>query len=347
MKIRHVLLFCIALFVLACLAFGFSVSGWGNESALTINASRVTINKLHPLITTFAVLLGAGLWLLAIISIWQRTWPYRLGLWLTPVLLLPAFVASMMRIPCYAASRQVEDSVGNVYALLEGSGFPGPGGAREYIGRLRRRNPFVDEYDVIAEGGADSVMIVRPVGTSDDDCQLYISDQRWLQAVVGENWLEIVYDLKTGQTYRDDTLRQFSPFLLISGAAKMRQDDIRRMLASNTGFIEKGDQGTPYGLPSRDQLLEELRNSRKDIRDLARRLLDAKRYTAELPDCGIAPRLSIGQFAIPRSPFFARLRGKRSAMNRAVEGAHKSAHSKGAVHFFSQEPPAGGAIWNG
>lgn len=203
------------------------------------------------------------------------------------VFLFCLFIAVFTPLSPWLIYNQIEGPDNNCYYFMFSSFLMGKTAA---IGRLEVENRFTKTFEILGAtpGGHETnwASIIRPAGSyskefDKDFGQLYFSESDQLVCIQSENECIMVYDLNDKSFFGwDDNgakdIEQISPFILISANTKMHQPDIDSILSlmkERLPYVKKGFKESS-GYPRRAVLEEALEHSNKEVRIVAKQLLE-------------------------------------------------------------------------
>jgi len=265
-------LFC--LFSATCILLCFLPTSWAvyGPAADSINIESITIVRNYDLVHLTALLLAILFLTLACISLKVKKLPFRLCLWIFPLVLYPVSYAKSVldNLGEWTYEGTVKDAAGNTYWFLDSSFLQGQEMA---IGRLKERTPMLDRFAVLAATNGDYprkyLNIVRPNNVKEGYGQLYLTEEHWLVGVRSENRMFLAYDLQSQKPYVQDDVMALSPFILIGRNTHLNKSDCEE--------IKKIGIGNKVGQPHEKVILEGLKNSNPDVTTFAKLLLSRKK----------------------------------------------------------------------
>jgi hypothetical protein len=260
---------CVAIF---CIPQYWAVYGEHTPDCF-IPLQSLTIVKHYGLVHFIAILFAFIFLMIVIISLWIKKIPFRWCLWLLPFLYCVICVKesdSFSVLDPWTCHGSVKDSAGNIYWFLDQSFLQGQTMA---IGRLRKTNIFMDEFEVLVATNGDSpqnyLHITRPDGSPEGYGQLYLSKDNWLVGVRCENLMFLAYDLNSKKPFAGDHVETLSPFLLIEENTALNPVDCTQ--------IQQVGIGERVGQPREETIQAAFNHANPEVRAFAKKLLDGKK----------------------------------------------------------------------
>jgi hypothetical protein len=240
MKFCRVLLFLfLNLFSAMCATIFFLPKTWATyDPAKNDDIGSIVILPHYNILITVSVLAAAALLALAIASLRVKHVPFRVALWLLPLVIFPASLAraTVANLAPWQTFGRAQDRSGNIYYFLESSFLQGDTLA---VARHRSHSFFKDEYDVLVTTNGDEprnyLNIVRPANLPNGYGTILISKNTWLVGLRGNNQMYLAYNLTSQTAYAGPRLYTLSPFLLIDEQTEMNQTDVQQVLKRGIG----------------------------------------------------------------------------------------------------------------
>jgi hypothetical protein len=198
----------------------------------------IVILPHYNILIIVSVLAAAMLLALAIASLKAKDVPFRVALWLLPLVLFPASLAraTVANLAPWETMGSTQDQFGNQYCFLESSFLQGQLLA---LAHHRTHSFFKDEYEVLATTNGDSprnyLNIVRPANVLNGYGTVQISKNTWLIGLRDDNQMYLAYNLTTKSAYAGPRIYTLSPFLLIDDQTAMNQTDVQQVLKLGVG----------------------------------------------------------------------------------------------------------------
>jgi hypothetical protein len=269
------LVFLFGIFVLICVVLFFLPQSW-TVAGPTGDIEAITIVRRYDLIHWTALLLAISLFTLACISLKVKSVPFRLMLWLLPLVVYPVSwtKSTVSNLGPWTYHGSVSDPAGNSCWFLDSSFLQGQTMA---IAKLSERTSLVDRFDVLATTNGDSpklyLHIVRPNGSQEGYGQLYLNKDNWLVGIRSENRMFLAYDLNSQRAYVRDDAMGLSPFILIDEKTDPNDNDCKQ--------IQQLGIGNEVGQPHEEVILEALNSPNPEVVSCAKALLSHERTRFE------------------------------------------------------------------
>jgi len=278
MKFCRISLFLfLNIFSAVCATIFFLPKSWAVNNPDTNDIGSIVILPHYSFLIIVSVLASAALLALAITSLKVKDVPFRLALWLLPLVLFPASLAraTFANLAPWETMGSTKDNVGNEYYFLESAFLQGDTMA---LARQRSHSFFKDEYEVLATTNGDSprhfLLIVRPAKEPNGYGQILISNNTWLVGLRYDNQMYLAYNLNSRTAFARARIYTLSPFLLIDDHTEMNKTDVEQVL--NTGI------GSETGQARLKPILNELRNTNPVVASAANKMVE--RTTTRVPD---------------------------------------------------------------
>jgi len=186
-----------------------------------------------------------------------------------PIYLIACNVSVISNLAPWTIHGTVQDSQGKKYYFMDSSFMQGQ---RLALARLESRSLFSDNYEILVSTSGDSprtyFQIVRPFHSTNEYGQLYLCPEGWLAGVRRNNQLYMAYDLKSHKAYSRDELEVLSPFFCLDRDSQLLESDIQSIIQVGTG--------NKLGQPRPATLKKALNHPNKEVRSLAKQVLDSK-----------------------------------------------------------------------
>jgi hypothetical protein len=239
MKFCRVSLFLfLNIFSAMCATIFFLPKTWAIPSPANYDIGRIVILPHYNILIIVSVLAAAALLALAITSLRVKDVPFRVALWLLPLVLFPASLAraTFANLAPWETMGRAQDHFGNTYYFLESSFLQGDTLA---VARHQSHSFFKDEYEVLVTTNGDwprnYLDIVRPVNVPNGYGTILISKNTWLVGLRSDNEMYLAYNLTSKTAYAGPRLYTLSPFLLIDEQTEMNPTDVQQVLKRGVG----------------------------------------------------------------------------------------------------------------
>ena len=236
---RTSLFLLLNLFSWLCATLFFLPRTWTTHNSVKpYEIDTVVIVRYYDQLSTLAFLSAFLLLVLAFASLKVKTIPFRLAIWILPLVLYPAGCAraTFANLGEWNAFRTSTDTYGNSYYFLESSFLQGK---LLSIGRLKAQSLFVDEYEVFATTNGDSprryLNIVRPRNVDPSRGYVIAANDKWVVGLPDENKMYLAYNRISKTAYVGKDIYSLSPFLLIDEDTAMNEDDVQQIMRIGIG----------------------------------------------------------------------------------------------------------------